>query len=169
MPVLTGNAQNNTINGSQVSDIISALGGDDRISARGGDDFIAGGPGFDRLSGGPGNDIFFLDPEDRPVDGGTGIDVAILAAGGNTFTYGATDLRSIEGFQDAPGATETDLTVNANAFDAANGNTFRFAMGDGNDRVTLVNDGDLSLVNGQLFHNDLRIQFEGAESVTVVG
>jgi hypothetical protein len=169
MPVLTGNSEDNTLFGTRQSDIISGLAGDDRLFGRGGDDFISGGPGIDRLAGGAGNDIFFVDPDDRPIDGGPGTDVAILTQTDGSYVFGPSTLRHVEGLQDLPGS-DTHVTMDAAALRTVDGNTFRFALGDGgNDTVTLVDDGRLSLANGELvYDNRVHLQFEGTETITVI-
>lgn len=56
MGTYNGTPGNNTIIGSNYSDLINALGGDDVINGRGGDDDIDGGTGSDTIYGGAGND-----------------------------------------------------------------------------------------------------------------
>ncbi|MGE5505315.1 MAG: hypothetical protein ACM31L_12895, partial [Actinomycetota bacterium] len=80
----------------------------------------------------------------------------------------AATLNRVEGLQDLPGS-DSHVTMDAAALRSVDGNTFRFAMGDGNDTVTLIDDGHLRLANGELvYDNRVHLQFEGTETVTVV-
>ena len=58
-PFAIATSQGEQINGSNLNDILSGLGGDDFIFASDGDDEIYGGDGDDELQGGRGADIIF--------------------------------------------------------------------------------------------------------------
>jgi Ca2+-binding RTX toxin-like protein len=58
---VTGDNNNNTLNGTALADSISGLNGDDTISGLGGNDKISGGYGSDSMTGGAGSDIFALE------------------------------------------------------------------------------------------------------------
>jgi cysteinyl-tRNA synthetase len=66
-----GNTLNNSIVGSQGSDILTGLAGDDTIRGGAGSDQILGGSGNDVLTGGAGADYFVFDT----APGATNIDV----------------------------------------------------------------------------------------------
>ncbi len=80
LPEIVGTARDNTIRGTEKSEIIKGLAGKDEIYARGGADVVLGGPDNDRIvvardisddrvSCGEGrNDTVVADPNDR-VDG----------------------------------------------------------------------------------------------------
>ncbi|MDK3074154.1 calcium-binding protein [Sedimentitalea sp. JM2-8] len=67
--IITGDNQNNTLNGTIDDDIIEGLGGRDILSGRNGDDQMFGGGGNDTLRGGAGDNLFV---------GGAGDDSYIL-------------------------------------------------------------------------------------------
>ena len=88
---IIGTNNGETIPGTELADIIQALGGNDIVNALGGDDTIFGGLGADQLFGGEGNDTFVQDqpttfvagnattPVQREVfDGGNGFDTIEL-------------------------------------------------------------------------------------------
>ena len=81
-----GDADNETIFGTDWLDILNGVAGDDRVYGFEGDDTITGGNGRDRLFGGPGDDFImtavfpgvFLSPTNNEGDfasGGSGNDV----------------------------------------------------------------------------------------------
>jgi Ca2+-binding RTX toxin-like protein len=58
---VTGDNNNNTLNGTALADVMSGLSGDDVISGLGGNDTISGGYGSDVMTGGAGSDLFALE------------------------------------------------------------------------------------------------------------
>ncbi len=58
---VTGDNNNNILNGTTSNDVISGLGGNDTLSGLDGNDSLIGGFGNDSLTGGVGNDIFVLE------------------------------------------------------------------------------------------------------------
>jgi Ca2+-binding RTX toxin-like protein len=56
MAIITGDAQKNTLPGTDEDDLISGLGGNDTLQGFGGNDVLIGGTGADRLQGGLGTD-----------------------------------------------------------------------------------------------------------------
>ena len=57
MAIRIGNGGNNTLNGTNGSDILLGLGGNDILNGGGGTDLLSGGGGNDTLNGGSGSDI----------------------------------------------------------------------------------------------------------------
>ena len=57
MAIRIGNGGNNTLNGTNGSDILLGLGGNDVLNGGGGSDLLSGGGGNDTLNGGSGSDI----------------------------------------------------------------------------------------------------------------
>lgn len=83
----TGNGLDNTIAGNNASNRLYGEDGNDTLSGNGGDDFLFGGRGNDRLvgrngqdtlSGGVGDDRYYVDSQDRIIEGaGEGRDEVI--------------------------------------------------------------------------------------------
>ena len=69
---LTGTAENDTLQGTDLKETIFGKKGDDTISGGAGDDVIFGDQGDDTLDGGPGSDA---------LDGGSGADTFIIGEG----------------------------------------------------------------------------------------
>jgi Ca2+-binding RTX toxin-like protein len=58
---ITGDNNNNVLNGTTSNDVIRGLGGNDTLAGLDGDDTLIGGLGNDSLTGGVGNDTFVLE------------------------------------------------------------------------------------------------------------
>jgi Ca2+-binding RTX toxin-like protein len=71
---ITGDDGPNEIDGTPLSDVICALGGNDIIRGLGGNDRIVGGRGADRVYGGDGDDRLFGDRGNDRLWGGKGND-----------------------------------------------------------------------------------------------
>lgn len=90
MAIKQGNANNNTLKGTEGIDKISGkggndtlfgLGGNDDIEGDGGNDKIYGGAGNDKLEGGAGNDLLDGGSGSDKLEGGLGDDIFIFSAG----------------------------------------------------------------------------------------
>ncbi|RZJ47078.1 MAG: hypothetical protein EON87_02200 [Brevundimonas sp.] len=89
MPIITGDAGNNTMVGGDPNDTFYGLGGDDFLSGEGGADVLYGGLGSDTLSGGLGDDQLWHNGSMPGVDdgapdqlsGGDGNDVIYVGLG----------------------------------------------------------------------------------------
>ncbi len=122
------------VTGSDNADVIApsvflALTGSDTIGGLGGNDEIAGGLGRDLISGGAGGDLLFGNGGVDRLSGGGAADRLVGGTGGDRLDGGAG---------------KDILTGGAGA------DVFRFAPGDGADRITDFEDGidHLSLATG---------------------
>jgi Tol biopolymer transport system component len=83
-----GTERNGLFSGGAADDVVCGLGGDDHLSGGQGEDVVRGGPGNDHIVGGPGSDLLAGGPGDdvidardgEPdmVDGGSGVDTALV-------------------------------------------------------------------------------------------
>ncbi|MEM6381985.1 MAG: calcium-binding protein [Pseudomonadota bacterium] len=131
--VMAGGADNDTLNGGGGNDRLFGGAGDDISRGHAGNDFISSGSGNDTLEGGNDNDSLFGGSGHDTLLGGAGDD--FLQAGGNDdVLFGGSGNDTLEGREGADllngGAGSDDLTGGAYA------DTFVFAPGFGNDRVT---------------------------------
>ena len=85
---LEGSENSDIISGGNLNDILRGLEGNDTISAGIGDDRISGGTGNDELSGGDGADVINGGAGRNIITGGSGDDRLIVEAGGSTLTGG---------------------------------------------------------------------------------
>ena len=76
--ILKGTAKNDTINGDRGNDKLDGLAGNDLLNGDRGNDTLNGGEGDDGLNGGEGNDVLI---------GGVGRDLMTGAKGSDTFMY----------------------------------------------------------------------------------
>ena len=88
MAIITGNNQDNLIEGTVADDIILAGGGDDTVNAGGGNDLVFAGDGDDTVNAGDGNDLVFAGKGDDTVDGGDGDDLIFAEGGDDTIDGG---------------------------------------------------------------------------------
>ena len=72
--MITGTPFKDKLKGTDLDDLIDALGGDDKISAKDGDDTVFGGDGNDKIDGGKGSDTLFGGDDDDKIKGGKGAD-----------------------------------------------------------------------------------------------
>lgn len=161
----TGNANPNTINGTDRNDVISGGGGNDTIRGRlgidrlngdegndsifgeGDDDILHGGAGDDTVDGGSGDDSVFGDEGDdrlvggsgtNELDGGAGADT-LIGTGGSSFA--------------AYGSSSTGLIVNLNNTSQNTGD----AVGDTYTNITdLIGSGFADDLSGTNQSNILR-------------
>lgn len=159
----------NTINGVEIEGTTTI----DLITGGGGNDTINGGAGADLLYGGSGNDVITIDDTDIVVDGGTGIDTAVIAGAvagyeiaftangltvsdidasdGTDATYALTSIESVR-FNDA-----TVLIVDASG--ASGGFTTIQAA------VDAASAGDTIIVRAGTYTGDVSI----TKAVTILG
>lgn len=92
---ITGDSQNNILNGTTDDDIIEGLGGNDNLNGRGGHDQLFGGNGNDTLRGGAGDNLYV---------GGAGDDIYILTGKYETIEIGlGEDLIDLTNFSRGDG------------------------------------------------------------------
>src|SRR4051812_37661487 len=104
--VLIGSNEDERVEGWLGDDTLSGGGGSDHLFGGEGNDFLEGGLGADQLYGDEGSDVLSADADDLVVDGGAGVDRAVLnfSRTSSAITYqvgvdtsiGSTVIRSIE-------------------------------------------------------------------------
>lgn len=118
---VSGSDSNETIDGSEDNDIISAGGGDDMVEGDEGNDVVCAHDGNDRVEGGAGIDVVNGNQGDDNVMGGDGDDVVrggkgndrVMGGDGNDAVYG--DL----GFDELTGGGGEDTFVLRAEFDVS--------------------------------------------------
>ena len=85
----TGNALNNTINGSTGADTLRGAGGSDTLNGNAGNDTLDGETGDDVLNGGAGNDALVGGDGNDVLSGGADNDTLIGGAGNDALNGGA--------------------------------------------------------------------------------
>lgn len=169
--VLRGDGGTNTIRGTDGKDVVSAMGGNDVVLGLGSGDALAGGAGADILRDGAGDGLLVIDRADSLVDGGEGIDTAILEPGSAPYTFSPTVMRNIEAIQDAPGANTT-IVFDARILASADDDSFLFALGDGVDEVRITNDTATPVIvegGAVVYNGEVVLRFEGVESLVLSG
>lgn len=152
---IRGSAFNDTLVGSDASDIIFSNLGDDYVDARAGDDELSGGSGDDTLIGGDGNDRLVDGIGLNRLSGGNGNDSLLGGFSGTTIAEGgggADFLRSYDG---------SDILVGGNirGDDIADS-----TEADGHDSL-FGHDGNDTLIGGDWSDSDQDGQFDVGEEV----
>jgi Ca2+-binding RTX toxin-like protein len=139
---ISGGAGNDTI-GVSVESTIDGGDGDDTLSAGGGSKII-GGAGNDTINAGVGNTVHAGTGNDtisagkgNTVNAGTGTD-EIVAANGNTIDAGTGDDTIYAGVGNTIVGGAGNDKINIGGTDATRGSTIKFAVGDGQDSITLL-------------------------------
>ncbi len=131
---------NDSIDGSNLDDVIYAYDGDDVVNGSGSHDLIYGGDGKDKLYGGFGNDVIFGNQGDDSIDGGEGNDILYGGRGGDTIDggSGADFISGNLGGDFIDGGAGDDTVYGGQASDTINGGSGAdFISGDlGNDLIT---------------------------------
>lgn len=121
MATITGDSQNNRLEGTSGNDIIFGgagndtllgLGGDDRLFGEAGDDRLEGGIGSNFLSGGEGNDQLDGGAGDDTLDGGVGTDTLSGGAGNNTYTVDSPGDRIVQSNNQTVTTVQSFITFN---------------------------------------------------------
>jgi len=99
-PTLTGDDDENRLNGTAGVDVVDArgqrdvvktFGGDDDIDLGSGDDVVLSGTGNDTIRGGDGADVIKASDGDDIIDGGAGDDIILSGNGDDSILGGADD------------------------------------------------------------------------------
>jgi hypothetical protein len=85
--VLLGTTGNDTVDGTDKSELIIGLKGDDELFGKAGNDWLKGGPDDDQLFGGSGNDILAGGIGNDILDGNEGGDKVFGGAGDDVAVY----------------------------------------------------------------------------------
>ncbi|UVC10726.1 hypothetical protein IHQ71_09155 [Rhizobium sp. TH2] len=112
MAIKTGNAKNNTLDGTDDQDTLSGLGGSDHLYGFGDNDILNGGKGNDFLDGGEGDDKLIGGASSDTMIGGDGADEFIGGRGKDTVDYSGSSEKVL-----------AQLAANTSA-DGAAGDTF---------------------------------------------
>jgi Ca2+-binding RTX toxin-like protein len=131
---IVGNAEGNTITGTDRRDVIVARGGNDTIRGGGGNDVICAGEGADTVTGGPGNDRIFGEADSLRIDqfgrvvkkgdtvaGGEGNDVIDLGYDPRAATEGTEVLLDGVSYVSAPAPVVVDFSAATTVAIAADG------------------------------------------------
>jgi Ca2+-binding RTX toxin-like protein len=97
MARITGNKNNNRLDGTSQADDIHGLAGNDHLYGFTGNDDLEGGAGNDRLYGGAGNDDLEGDAGNDILDGGSGRNDLEGGLGADTFIF-RTGMTEIDDF-----------------------------------------------------------------------
>ncbi|MBO5426573.1 MAG: DUF2974 domain-containing protein [Lachnospiraceae bacterium] len=84
---IRGDDRNNSIVGTNISDLIYGNAGNDNINSGNDNDVVFGGNGNDTLFGGNGEDILYGDAGNDVLDGGIGNDILKDSAGDDIFVF----------------------------------------------------------------------------------
>lgn len=169
--VRSGGPDGDTLQGSADIDLLSGAAGADVLLGIGAGDALVGGDGADSLRGQDGDDLLFIDRADIQIDGGAGIDTAILAPATAPYNFDVNNLAGIEAIQDADGS-DTTITLDARTLASLDDDSFIVSLGDGTDEVRIINFGTDSVsVNGDqvVFDGKVVLTFEGVESLMLTG
>jgi VCBS repeat-containing protein len=119
--VISGGSGSDNIDGGSGNDVISGGSGSDSIDGGSGNDLISGGSGSDTIDGGSGNDDIFGGSGNDSIDGGSGNDDIFGGSGNDTLDGGS-------GNDDLEGGSGND------ALDGGSGND-ELEGGSGNDTL----------------------------------
>jgi hypothetical protein len=147
--IKTGNAKNNTLNGTDDEDMLSGLGGRDHLYGLGDNDTLNGGNGNDFLDGGEGDDTLIGGAGNDTMVGGEGSDEFFGGRGKDTIDYSTSAekvLAQLAANTSADGAAGDKFNRVENVIGSAYGDTLQAGRGgiarggEGND--TLAGGGD---------------------------
>jgi Ca2+-binding RTX toxin-like protein len=139
--LIYGSGRSEVLFGAGENDVLFGAGGNDEIFAADGDDTLVGGEGKDHLWGWRGEDTLYGDAGPDHLYGGDGNDALIGGADKDRLDGGDGDdwLYGDEGDDRLDGDSGSDILVGGIGDDLLEGgsgsDTYRFAPGDGLDRV----------------------------------
>jgi serralysin len=147
-----------TVTGTDIGELIDALGGNDRVLGNGGADTLRGGQGNDTLFGGDGNDTLQGGADADKLIGNLGND-RLLGDAGNDSLWGYAGNDLLEG-----GAGNDSLIGGAGS------DRFIFRNGFGTDRVSdFVDNVDTLVFGGGLWDGSMSVRNFVATYATVSG
>lgn len=193
---LAGSAATDVLYGLEGNDTLTGLGGNDRLGGNAGDDLIDGGAGADMLAGGAGDDTFVVDNVGDSVleKAGEGSDT-VQASVSFTLSEAVEHLTLTGTAVEATGNVLANTLLgnaSSNTFIGGAGNdtltggngsdTYRFAAGDGQDRIDNTSTDsttstDIILMGAGItpgaiallrLGDDMLIRMQGGDSITVV-
>jgi len=132
-----GTAQDDTINGTEIGEVIDARGGDDTVHGRGGADGIQGRGGVDDLTGDEGDDGLFGEGRGDTLSGG---------GGSNQYHGGSGPDTIIANESSVPDEVEEIFAGTGNdVINALDGQPDVIDCGAGRDRFSIDSADDLAL------------------------
>jgi Ca2+-binding RTX toxin-like protein len=154
---ITGNDEDNFLNG---------VDGDDAISGKGGRDIIIVGRGYSRLAGGDGDDLFAIQRDgEADVDGGDGLDVLDLATHtcsiyaslrDGVIKYCSGQPRKISGIESIRTGDRADKMLDSDGDDT-------ISTEDGNDEIYLTKGNDIA--DASTGDDTVHIQWSGTKKI----
>jgi hypothetical protein len=117
-----GTNKDDTLTGTEGTDILLGRNGDDVLNGGGGSDLLNGGNGDDTLDGGAGNDLLLAGNGDDLLDGGSGNDILLAGNGSDALDGGDGDdlLDGGNGNDTLDGGAGSDLLLAGNGNDTLN-------------------------------------------------
>jgi VCBS repeat-containing protein len=162
--VISGGSGGDSIDGGGGSDVISGGSGSDSIDGGSGNDLISGGSGSDTIDGGSGNDDIFGGSGNDSIDGGSGNDDIFGGSGNDTLDGGSgnDDLEGGSGNDALDGGSGNDELEGGSGNDTLDGGSGNDELegGSGND-VLDGGSGKDDLEGGS--GNDILIGGDGAD------
>lgn len=138
--VITGDAADNVIEGTEVDDVILGEGGADILDGLAGNDEMRGGEGDDTLDGGIGDDEIYGEGGNDLLRGGLTGNDQIFGGDGNDVAEGGSDQDLLEmgtGWDTAHGGDGDDVIDGEHGFDELHGEAGNDTIfgGNGEDRL----------------------------------
>ena len=127
LPQIAGDNNPNTLNGTDVAEILGGDAGNDILNGNGGNDFLFGGAGADTLNGGLGNDTLYGGADNDRLVGGPGSDTMTGGSGNDTFAYSSIADSHGGQFDTITDFTSTDK-IDLTAFGTTAFTTFKTGM-----------------------------------------
>jgi hypothetical protein len=117
-----GTNKDDTLTGTDGTDILLGRNGDDVLNGGGGSDLLDGGNGDDTLNGGAGNDLLLAGNGNDLLDGGAGNDLLLAGNGSDTLDGGDGNdlLDGGNGNDTLDGGAGSDLLLAGNGKDTLN-------------------------------------------------
>lgn len=184
-----GDAESNTLTGTEERDRLVGNDGDDVISGGNGGDYLIGGTGHDRLQGDDGEDVISGGVGNDTIDGGNDADLIFGGAGdddlsgasaddfisggaGSDIIHGGAGDDRVEGDSGndtLSGGTGNDILVGQGGND-----TYRFNFGDGQETIDMrtgrdANDVEVLELGPGLTLDMMRAEFVNAKTFTPGG